>query len=260
MKSPKETIVDTPLGPTRVWRRGRGKRVGFLAGLLGLPRWPRFLDKLSETRQVVVPSLPGFPGGPSAEVLDTHLDWIVATHETLTAAGLLGADLVGASLGGALAAEIAALWPDAVRKLVLIAPLGLFDAREPGADVFAQRPGARSAVLSAKPDELDAWLAAPQTDDPVDWEVMQLHANVAAAKILWPLGDTHLAKRLPRIEAPTLLVWGEADRVAPPSYAQRFAALVSGRPRIKQIKNAGHTVELDQPAAAARAVGSFLDR
>ena len=259
MSGPKETIVETPLGPARVWRQGRGKRVGFLAGVLGLPRWTLFLDKLSEARQVVVPSLPGFPGGPSADSLDTHLDWTIAAYDTLAAAGLIGADLVGASLGGALAAEVAAVWPKNVRKLALIAPLGLFDADDPGVDVFAQRPGARSAVLSEKPADLDAWLAAGEGQDTVEWEITQLKASVAAAKLLWPLGDTRLARRLPRITAPTLLVWGEADRVAPSSYAERFAKLISGRTRLKKIRGAGHTAELDAPVAVARAITRFLE-
>lgn len=258
MKGPNETIVETPLGAARVWRKGRGKKLGFLAGLIGLPRWTPFLDKLAETRRVVVPSLPGFPGGPSGDSLDTHLDWIIATYDTLAAAQLLGADLIGASLGGALAAEVAALWPQAVRRLVLVAPLGIFDANEPGVDVFAQRPGERSAVLSAKPAALDAWLAVPEGEDPIEWEVMQLHANIAAAKILWPFGDTRLAKRLPRVEAPTLLVRGENDRVVPPSYVKRLAAAVSGPTRIKSVRNAGHLAAFDEPAAVARAVQGFL--
>ena len=66
---------------------------------------------LARTRHVVAPSLAGFPGGPSGDNLDDNLDRIVAAHDALTAAGLAGADLIGASVGGALAAEVAALWP-----------------------------------------------------------------------------------------------------------------------------------------------------
>lgn len=258
MKAPKETLVPTPLGPMRVWRKGRGRKVAYLAGLGGLPRWTPFLDKLAEGRRVVAPSLPGFPGGPTAEPLDDHLDWVAATHDALEAAGLVGADLVGASVGAALAAEFAALWPESVRRLVLIAPFGLFDARQPVADVFAQRPGARAALLASKPDALDAWLAPADGCDPVEWEVARLRADVAAAKILWPLGDTRLAKRLPRIGAPTLILWGADDRVVPPAYAQRFAELIGGPARIETIGRAGHAAEIDRPGAVARAVDRFL--
>ncbi len=260
MTGPSEAVVETALGRTRVWRRGSGRPLAYLAGLAGLPRWTPFLDALAEHREVVAPSLPGFPGGPSADSLDDHLDWIVAARQALRAANLEAADLVGASVGAALAAEVAALWPESVRRLVLVAPFGLFDSGQPVADVFAQRPGARSSILSTQPAELDAWLAPPDGADPVEWEVMRLHADVAAAKILWPLGDTRLAKRLPQISAPTLLLWGAEDRVIPPAYATRFAALIEGPTRIQTLEGAGHMAEFDSPERAARAIEEFLTR
>ena len=77
---------------------------------------------------MIVPSLPGFPGGERGHtVLDPHLDWLLAVRQIIQAAGLDGADLAGSSVGASLAAEMAALWPDSVRRLALIAPFGLFD-------------------------------------------------------------------------------------------------------------------------------------
>ena len=87
--------------PSRVWRKGSGPKLGFLAGFGGLPRWMPFLDELAKTRTVIVPSLPGFPGGDRGHtVLDTHLDWVLAVREMLDKAGLAGADLAGSSVGG----------------------------------------------------------------------------------------------------------------------------------------------------------------
>jgi pimeloyl-ACP methyl ester carboxylesterase len=242
----------------RVWTKGTGAKVGFFAGIGGLPRWSAFLDKLAETRCVVAPSLPGFPGGPAGDKLDDNLDRIVAAHDALVAAGLVGADLIGASVGGALAAKVAALWPGDVKKLALIAPFGLFDESEPVADIFAQRPGAMSAALSSKPPEFDAFLAAPEGMAGIDWQVSSLRANVAAANIIWPLGDTGLSKRLDRITAPTLLLWGDGDRVIPPSYAEKFAARIKGKASIRKISGAGHLADFDQPVAVAAAVEGFL--
>ena len=60
-----------------------------------------FLDELAETRTVIVPSLPGYPGGGLGHtVLDTHLDWVLAVRQIVEKAGLAGADLLGASVGG----------------------------------------------------------------------------------------------------------------------------------------------------------------
>src|SRR5688572_8970063 len=111
MPDPTTSTVEINGFSSRVWTKGSGPKLGFLAGFGGLPRWIPFLDALSRERTVVVPSLPGFPGGERGHtVLDTHLDWVVATRQLLDKAGLDGADLAGSSAGGSLAAEIAAIW------------------------------------------------------------------------------------------------------------------------------------------------------
>ena len=259
MTEPRETIVSTPQGPMRVWRKGKGKRLGVLPGFGGQPRWTPFLDALAETRQVVVPSLPGFPGGPTSDGLDTHLDWIVAPRDALIAADLVGADLVGASVGGALAAEAASLWPGDVKTLALIAPFGMFDEAEPIVDVFAQPPGAMSAILSNKPKDFDAFLAAPAGANRGDWDIHALRARVAAASIVWPLGDTGLLRRITRLSAPTLLIWGDGDKVIPAAYARRLGKAIAGKSKIKSIRNAGHVAEFDQPRTTATAILSFMN-
>ena len=94
---------------------------------------------------MIVPSLPGFPGGDRGHtVLDSHLDWVLAVRQLLEKAGLDGADLAGSSVGGSLAAEIAAIWPRSVRRLALIAPFGLFDESDPATDPWAQRAARRA--------------------------------------------------------------------------------------------------------------------
>src|ERR1700687_221970 len=92
----------------RVWQKGSGPKLGFLAGFGGLPRWIPFLDALAQERTVIVPSLPGFPGGERGHtVLDAHLDWVLAAHQLIEEAGLDGADLAGSSVGGSPAAGVA---------------------------------------------------------------------------------------------------------------------------------------------------------
>ena len=74
MSEPEALTVDVNGFPVRVWRKGTGPKIGFLAGFGGLPRWVPFLDELAQSRTVIVPSLPGFPGGDRGHtVLDTHL-------------------------------------------------------------------------------------------------------------------------------------------------------------------------------------------
>ncbi|HEX6442234.1 MAG TPA: alpha/beta hydrolase, partial [Stellaceae bacterium] len=84
--------------------------------------------------------------------------------------------------------------------------------------------------------------------------IEQTRASEAAARIFWPLGNTRLEKRLPLISAPTLLLWGEEDRIVPRSYADKFAQGIAGKTEIRIIPGAGHLAELDQPDAVARAI------
>ena len=138
MNEPDISTIDINGFATRVWRKGSGPKIGFLAGYGGLPKWIPFLDRLAATRTVIVPSLPGFPGGDRGHsVLDVHLDWLLAVRDLIDKADLAGSDLIGSSVGGSFAAELAAIWPDKVNRLALIAPFGLFDAREPAADLHS---------------------------------------------------------------------------------------------------------------------------
>jgi pimeloyl-ACP methyl ester carboxylesterase len=187
-------------------------------------------------------------------VLDTHLDWVLAVRELLHKAGLDGADLAGSSVGAAMAAEITAIWPHSVRRLALIAPFGLFDERDPPTDPWAQRAPDMPGLMCADPARWEALKAEPEGHNDPEWPIEQTRASEAAARIFWPLGNTRLEKRLRLIEAPTLLVWGDDDRIMPRSYADKFAKGIKGRSEIKIIPGAGHLVELDQPEAVAAAI------
>ena len=158
-----------------------------------------------------------------------------------------------------LAAEAAALSPASVARLVLVAPFGLFDAAEPTTDPFAVRAEDAAALMSAHPERVRARSAAPDGTDAIEWTVVLSRASAAAARLTWPLGERGLAKRLHRITAPTLLVWGDGDRVIPSSYARRFADGISGAVEQQVLRGAGHLVDLDAPDELAGAVLRFLD-
>ena len=240
---------------SRVWKKGAGPTLGFLAGFGGLPRWIPFLDALARERTVIVPSLPGFPGGERGHtVLDSHLDWLLAVRQLLQKAGLDGADLVGSSVGASFAAEMAAIWPNMVRRLALIAPWGLFDEKDPMTDPWAQRPPDVPALLCADPERWNQLKTEPEGANSPEWPIEQTRANEAAARAFWPLGNTKLDKRLALIGAPTLLIWGELDRIMPRSYASRCTAAIAGRTEITVIPGAGHLAELDKPDEVAAAI------
>jgi pimeloyl-ACP methyl ester carboxylesterase len=236
--------------PHRVWEKGSGEPIGYLAGLGGLVEWTPFLEQLSQRRRVIVPSLPGFPGAPASHrQLDGIADWVTATLDLLEACGLEGCDLVGHSIGGMLAAEVAAFSRTHVKKLVLLAPLGLFDEREPVADVWARKPEEIAPLFSTKPDEFTAArLSPPKGATPpqaMEFQIALTRAQEAAARLLWPIPDLGLSKRLHRIHAPTTVIWGTEDRIVPASYAKKFAGAGSA----KLLAGAGHALDFDAAAA-----------
>ncbi len=256
---PETSTVEVNGFPIRVWRKGTGPTIGFLAGFGGLPRWTPFLDELAQSRTVIVPSLPGFPGGDRGHtVLDSHLDWLLAIRQILDLAGLSGADLAGSSVGASMAAEVAALWPGTVGKLILIAPFGLYDETNPPADPWAQRGDAVPGLMCADPEIWKALKTPPEGANSIEWPIEQVRANEAAARIFWPLGNTRLEKRLHLIKAPNLLLWGENDKVMPLSYADLFAKGISGATTTRVIAGAGHLADLDKPVEVAGEIQAFL--
>jgi pimeloyl-ACP methyl ester carboxylesterase len=144
-----------------------------------------------------------------------------------------------------------------VRRLALIAPLGLFDPAAPTGDPWGQRPDHAAAMLCAEPENYTRLKAPPPDAEPVEWRIEQVRANEAAARIFWPLGNTRIEKRLRLIKAPTLLLWGEQDRIMPAAYAEVFARSIAGPTEVKTIPGAGHLAELDKPADVAAAVLGF---
>jgi pimeloyl-ACP methyl ester carboxylesterase len=259
LNEPDTSIIDINGFATRVWRKGTGPRIGFLAGYGGLPRWVPFLDRLAETRTVIVPSLPGFPGGDRGHtILDSHLDWLLAVRDLVDKADLAGADLVGSSVGGSFAAEVAAIWPDKVKRLALIAPFGLFDEKDPATDPWAQKPDDIAGLMTAGPEIYKKLKEMPAGANSIEWPIEQTRAAEAAARIFWPLGNTKLERRLPLIKAPTLILWGEKDRLMPRSYAATIAKAIKAGTETRIIAGAGHLAELDKPDEVATAILGFM--
>ena len=258
MTTPAERTVSVNGESCRIWEKGTGSPVFYLAGLGGLPRWTPFLDRLAERHRVVAPSLPGFPGAAGHDRLDSLIDWVAATLDLLEAAGLDGGDLIGASIGGSLAAEAAVMAPRLVRRLVLIAPFGLYDRRSPPVDLWGQKPGGLAGLVSANPGAYAAHIAPPEGIAPAEWSILMNRASEAAARLLWPLSDTRLERRLHRIRCPTLIIWGAADQVLAPSYAERLARGIGGAVKTTVVSGAGHLADLDAPDAVAEAVIAAL--
>ncbi len=245
----------------QVWSKGRGKPILFLHGVTGLQGWPAWLDKLAARYRIVAPQMPGYGNSTGLDLIDDWLDLTLYHLDLLEALGMRRPAIIGHSLGGNIAAEVAALAPDAVSKLVLVAPTGLWNDRNPGVDSFAVTPGELHQASWHDPESATAKLAfgpEPQTPEgKMEATVERAKAFGTAGKFLWPIPDKGLKKRAYRIKAPTLLVWGASDKVAPPGYAPLFTRVIKGA-RVVKIPKAGHYPMIEQPALFTQAVRRFL--
>ncbi|NQU73004.1 MAG: alpha/beta hydrolase [Rhodospirillales bacterium] len=259
MSEPSVQFVDLNGEPCRVWRKGAGPALVFFPGHGGMPKWIPFLDELAKNFEIIVPSLPGFPGSGGLHALDQHMDWVLAARDMIDGTGIgANALIAGSGPGASLAAEIAALWPDTVARLAMIAPWGLFDEADPTTDPWSAKAPDLGALMCADPSRWEDFRAAPDGANSVEWPIEQTRALEASARIFWPLGDTRLDRRLGRIKCPTLYIRGDADRIIPASYGEKFSNRISGDVTIENIPGAGHLAELDCPAEVAREITAFM--
>jgi pimeloyl-ACP methyl ester carboxylesterase len=253
-------------------RLGRGDPLLYLHGLADVhsafpPDPPtRLLDDLARSATVVAPALPGYAGsdglGPGADVED----YAFHLADLLDEIGIGPVDVVAASFGGWLAAELALRHPHRVRRLVLAAPLGLHVREAPGVLFFgAAAPrgvggfGEVRGVLFADPEGRVALDALPD-EMPRERALRWFGGLGGAAALGWPapqLCDPKLGGRLDRIGMPTLVVWGADDRVAPVGQA---TAWQRGLPdvRLEVIDGAGHALSLEEPDQLAALARDFL--
>jgi pimeloyl-ACP methyl ester carboxylesterase len=162
-------------------------------------------------------------------------------------------------MGGMLAAELAALAPQRVRKLVLVAPTGFWLDDHPIPDFFAMAPEDLGRALFHDPTSplAQATLAIPADDDArAAMLIERVKRLAAAARVLWPIPDKGLRKRIHRITAPTLLLWGESDRLIPLVYAEEFLRRLQNA-KLQIVKEAGHMLPYEQPAEFGRFTTAF---
>ena len=245
----------------RVFEAGDGAPLVFLHGAGGLLRENPFLDALARHYRVLAPELPGYGESTGEELLEDMLDFALHGWDVVEALGVERPHLVGHSMGGMIAAEMACLAAHDVAKLVLASATGLWLDAHPIPDLFALQPhefaetlfhdAGRGATL------LTAGVDAGDRDAVREFYIAHSRRLAMAGKILFPIPNRGVAKRLYRVRAETLVVWGGADRFMPPPYAERWAALIAGA-KVETIADAGHMVPYEQPDAFVLAVRGFL--
>ena len=239
---------------------GNGAPLLFLHGAGGLRGWEPFLVELAQHFTVYAPAHPGFETSTGIEHIDDIIDLVVYYNDLLDALHLESVHVVGHSLGGMIGAELAALSPHRVRRLVLANAVGLWRDDHPIADFFAMTPEQLALALWHDPNAAVArvMMAVPQ-DEKAQLEayLIRMQHLATAGKFLWPIPDKGLKKRIHRIQAPTCIIWGASDGLTPVVYAQEFQQRIPGS-QVTILSQCGHMPMYEDPVGFVSAVVGFL--
>jgi pimeloyl-ACP methyl ester carboxylesterase len=226
----------------------------YLHGIAGGPALSPAMASLADAGfDIVAPRLPGFDGHPGFLAPHDHLEWLTRVWDVLDDTGALPCPVIGASIGGMFAAELAIFRPEAVTKVALLAPLGICDPAHLGVDLYATPGSQRLSMLFAGPVPASFDTAFAELGD--EQGVARYLAQVAGASLVWPMPDRDLDLRIHRIRLPSLVFWGADDKIAPVSLAARWVS--DGSAVI--VENAGHLLEWDAPELVAERLQRFID-
>lgn len=240
---------------------GSGPSLVYMHGAGGLV-WDPFIERMSQSYTIFAPEFPGTSAGDphAVDQLDSLWDVVLAYEQAMRLLKLEGSPVMGQSFGGMLAAELSASFPQLFSQAVLLDPVGLWRDDIGVSNWIAAAPTELPAMLFADPSCAAAQAMFTPPDDPnvaVEGVAALVWAIGCTGKFLWPIPDRGLRRRLHRIEAPTLVVWGEQDHLISSSYAQEFGDAI-GNSEVLVVPNCGHIPQMEQPGITFDAVTKFL--
>ncbi len=239
---------------------GDGKPLLVLHDETGYPGWMRWHETLAEDFTLEIPMMPGYGGSARLEWAMNMRDMVGWYLEALDDMDIGSVSVIGFSLGGWLAAELATMDPSRFDKLALVAPAGVRPPTGEILDMFLitmpvfMRESVNSAEDTAEfpilcPDEPPIELLA-------DWE----DVREVACMLSWRpyMHNPTLPQILHRLKrVPTLIIWGRDDAVIPLSAGQLYSESIPGS-RLEVIDNCGHRPELEQPDEFTDILKKFL--
>jgi pimeloyl-ACP methyl ester carboxylesterase len=262
-----EERVDAPIGKIQVFRAGSGAPLVYLHSAGGEATCPA-LEELADSFAVTVPVFPGFGESEGIDQIDGMEDAVFHLLDVWEVLGLDAPLVVGASLGGWMAMELATRYPERVGKMVLVNPVGIYLDETPIAEMFGRTPAELAEMLFADqshPIAQGMHAMAEFTGDvgrqveiPIEMVLPIWKAISATAKLGWDpyLHNPKLRGRLRRITAPTLVVAGAQDGLVPLPHAETFAAEIPNA-RLEVIDGAAHWLQFEKPAELAALVREF---
>jgi pimeloyl-ACP methyl ester carboxylesterase len=241
----------------RLYKDGAGEPVVFLHGAAGVPAWGPFFEKLAARHALMLPEHPGFGASDNPPTIRNVADAAMYYLDFLD--GLGGkVHLIGHSLGGWMAAELAVRNSTQLRSLTLIAPAGVRIKGMPGGDNFIWPPDELARNLFHDQSYAERMIAQGQamTDDEAD---VALTNRFAAAKFGWEPRwfNPALERWLHRIKPPTFVLWGADDKILPSAYVEVWKTRVPDV-RVEIVPQCGHLPQVEKADVAAERVLAFI--
>jgi pimeloyl-ACP methyl ester carboxylesterase len=254
--------IATAKGTTiRVLQGGAGDDVLFFHGAGGMVGCEDLLERLAGQYGVHAPELPGYGESEGETLLEDMLDFTLHGWDVADALGIDRPHLVGHSMGGMMAAEMASVDNRRARSLALIAPAGMWIDEHPIADIFTALPHELPGLLFYDPAAGAAALTGGVDFNDMEALVAFFIDNSrrlgTAGKMLFPIPNRRLSKRIYRLKAPTTIIWGESDNLIPPVYAARWQELIP-HATVVTVAEAGHMVLTERPDEVATAIEKLL--
>lgn len=240
---------------------GNGPDLVFFHGAGGVTADDPMLGLLAESFTVHAPVWPGFGTDETEGELEDMLDFTLHGWDLVDALELDGPPIVvGHSMGAMIAAEMASVARNDLSRLVLLTPAGMWIDAEPTPDLFSMLPFEMAEVLFHDPvlgeKLMTGGLDFSDNDALIGFMVGNARRLGTAGKILFPIPNRRLSKRIHRVGVPALIVGGKSDGLVPPSYIELWADSLPGS-TVEMLDEAGHMVHLEQPRATADAIIAF---
>jgi pimeloyl-ACP methyl ester carboxylesterase len=240
----------------RLMRDGSGPPLLFLHGGGGAGIWLPSMAALAKKFDVLAPEHPGFGASDTPDWLDNVADLANFYLDFLEQLDLRGVHLIGSSLGGWIAAELAVRNTSRLASLTLIGSAGIFVDGVPVVDTFLCTEEQRIRDLFYDQDLAEAVIASSERPE---FEDANLKNRTTSARLLWQprSHDPNLRKWLHRIDVPTLLLWGNDDKLVPRDYAFVFQQLIPGAKAIV-LPECGHLPHVEKGEAFVSELDAFI--
>ncbi len=251
--------IETRAATVNVLEGGEGPDLLFLHSAGGISADNPFLQALAKSYRVYAPQLPGYGDSSDSDNIHDMLEVTLHSFDVLEKLGLNKPLLLGHSLGGMIAAEMAAIAPNDIDRMALICPAGLWLDDHPVPDIFTLLPREFPEYMFHDADAGRAMMAAGQggnMNDPaflIPFLVNNARQLGMAGKFLFPIPERGLKERAYRIKAKTVLIWGASDKLFPAPYAHAWKDTIAGA-ELVIIPEAGHMVPVEKMDATLAAI------